>query len=72
MGIHSERLLLLCVGGENQWQILCVYMYCRMFPVMRPYISWFKICNSINGAVEDKALDKQYEATRSVLTSRDK
>ena len=41
-----------------------------MFPVMRPHISWLKIHDSSDAAVEDKALDKQYEATRSVLTTK--
>ena len=40
-----------------------------MFPVTRPHISWLKIHDSSDAAVEDKALDKQYEATRSVLTT---
>ena len=43
---------------------------CGMFPVTRPYNSWLKIRNSSDAAVEDKALDKQYEATRSVLTTK--
>ena len=32
-----------------------------MFPVTRPHISWLKIHDSSDDAVEDKALDKQYE-----------
>ena len=35
-----------------------------------PHISWLKIHDSSGAAVEHKALDKQYEATRSVLTTK--
>ena len=34
-----------------------------MFPVTRLHISWLKIRDHCDDAVEDKALDKQYEAT---------
>ena len=72
--LRSEIELLLYAGGENQLlqkrQLLCVYAYCVMFLVMHPHISWSKIRDSSAAAVEDKALDKYYKATRSVLTTK--
>ena len=41
-----------------------------MFPVTRPYTPWLKVRNFSDDAVEDKAFGKQYEATRSVLTTK--
>ena len=42
-----------------------------MFPFTRPHISWLKIRDSSDAAVEEKALDKQNEATTSVLTTKE-
>ena len=41
-----------------RWLHLHVPLYCVMFLVMGPHISWLKICDSSDAAVEDKALDK--------------